>query len=194
VGITATEGTGSQAVKVDTITNEYDLGTLTVGKTVAGNAGDVNNPFNVTVTFTAATGKTVLSNITVAGGAASGNSQTIAPSDWSNGTATANIVIKHGETVTFSNIPAGVSYSVAESTAHAAADPNGSDGSKGYMISYTNETGTISKNVTSAAAITNTKTIQIDTGASMDYLPYLLLMAVATIGIVLMVIRKRREN
>lgn len=190
VGITRNTETGD---KDDTISNEYDLGTLTVGKTVAGNAGDVNNPFNVTVTLTAATGKTVLSDITVAGGTAAANSQTITPSDWSNGTATANITIKHGETVTFSNIPAGVSYAVAEAAAHQAADSNGSNGNTGYTVSYTNETGTITKGATSAAQITNTKSIEIDTGVSMDSLPYMLLMMMAAFGIVLMGMRKRRE-
>ena len=102
--------------KSDDISNEYQAGQLSVTKQVTGNMGDRSKEFTVTVTFNAPKDKTVQSTITYTDINSTGTvNGSITPDKWNdNGVATATITLKHGETVTFNNIPYGVSYTVAE--------------------------------------------------------------------------------
>ena len=186
VGITAV---GSDKIKTDTLKNDYDMGTLTVNKTVTGNAAKKDQLFTIKVKFTAT--NYVRSDITVAGGTDSGNSQTIAK-DWT-GDKEITIKLMDGETVTISDIPAGVTYTVVEDSGHAEADPNGADGSKGYTISYENDSGSIAKDTTSAAKVKNEKNIEIDTGIALETVPYMLIMALALVGVALLAYRRRED-
>ena len=102
---TTEEGDG----KIEGIVNQYDLGSLCVKKTVSGNLADQNKEFEVDVTFTAT--KDVKSDITYIDGA---ETKTITAEAMADKTETVTITLKHDETVTFSNIPAGISYEVAE--------------------------------------------------------------------------------
>ena len=105
VGITANEA----REKENTFTNEYGVGSLAVTKNVTGNLGDTSKEFDVTVTFTSA--KTVASAISYT---VDDVNKTIAASAWVNGTASVKIALKDGETVTFKDIPDGVTYTVVE--------------------------------------------------------------------------------
>lgn len=211
MGITATEVTDANGtvtkVKTDTLTNTYDMGTLTVTKTVDGTLGRRDQYFDIKVTLTATSGKKVFSDITVAGGTDSGNAQTVTGNGW-EGSKEVNIKLKHNETVTISNIPAGVSYTIVENSSHAAEDPNGSNGATGYTITYAdtndNETGTgatihtdgkgvIAKDVTSATTVKNTKDKEIDTGIVLDTVPYVLMMTLTVVGLAVLFVRKREE-
>lgn len=174
--------------KKDTFTNAYSVGHLTVDKTVSGNLAKKDQPFTMHVTFTS--DKAVLSPITY------GGNQTIAPAEWTrsdNGwTVVRDIELAaDSAVVTFANIPAGVTYTVAEDAKHTAADPNGSDGSKGYTVTYTNEQGAIGANATAAAVVNNHKSAVVDTGVSLDSLPYVMLLALAVMGLGVFVARKR---
>lgn len=174
--------------KKDTFTNAYGVGHLTVDKTVSGNLAKKDQPFTLHVTF--ASDKAVLSPITY------GGNQTITPADWTqsdNGWTVARDIelAADGAVVTFANIPAGVTYTVAEDAKHAAADPNGSDGSKGYTVTYTGEQGAIAANATAQAVVNNHKSAVVDTGVSLDNLPYVLLLALAVVGLGVFVARKR---
>ena len=187
--VSGTDQEGNK-IKSDSITNNYDLGTLTVTKNVEGNLASHSQKFDIDVTFTST--KPVLSAIT---GAA-----TINADDWTSSTVgnvttyskTVTVSLAHGETATFNNIPAGVEYTVVEQQKHAVADANGSDSATGYTVTYTSDTGSIAADTTSAAVVTNTKGTDLDTGVSLDSLPYLLMLAVAGAGLVLMIARKRR--
>lgn len=168
--------------KPDEFKNTYDLGTLEVKKTVAGNLGDKNKEFDVKVTFTAE--NTVKSAISYTD---DGTDKTI-DSGWT-GSKEATITLKDSETVTFTNIPAGVTYKVEEDAKYAQGDLNSENG---YTVTYSNDTGTIAKDTTATATITNTKETTVDTGISLDSLPYvLILVGVAAVAVVL-VARKRR--
>lgn len=171
-------------VKIAEFVNTYSAGSLSVKKLVTGNLGDRDKEFNVKVTFTAPTDKEVESVISYTDGTA----QTIATSAWKekNGSKQAEVTItlKHDETVTFTNIPYGVTYKVEETSYQ----------DDGYTTTYSgNENGTINA-VTDTVTITNTKNSTVDTGIVLDSLPYVLLIAVAVVGVVIFTARKRSHR
>ncbi len=105
---------GDAASKDDTFKNVYSAGTLSVKKVVTGNMADKDKLFNVIVTLTSpADGSKVTSDISYTGGSDAGNTGAITE-DWT-GTKTINLKLKHDETVTFTNIPKDVTYTVVES-------------------------------------------------------------------------------
>ena len=173
--------------KVDTFTNEYNVGHLTVQKTISGNLASDSQYFEMTVAF-AAEG-TVASDITVSGGSNGSNPTTIAK-DWT-GEKNVTIYLKADETLTFNNIPAGVTYTVTESAAHAAEDATGADASKGYTVEYTDETGAIEANETAAAVVNNDKGTTVETGIALDSMPYIMILAVVAGAFVLTSFKKR---
>lgn len=187
-GITAI---GEDKKKTDELKNDYDLGKLTVEKKVTGNMGRKDQAFTIKVTLETETDLKVQSDITVSGGSDSGNTQTVAKG-WT-GKKEITIKLMDSEKVTVDNIPAGVTYTVVEDSSHEEADPNGSDGSKGYTISYENESDQIEKGTTKAAVVTNDKTKTIDTGISMETVPYIMILALALIVSAVLFIRKREE-
>ena len=172
--------TAAGEAKTDRFTNTYDAGSLAVKKTVAGNLGDRTKVFNFTVTFTAPQGDTVGAPITWSD---DGASHSIAPADWNQGTATASFTLIHDETVTFDNIPAGTTYTVVE----AEADQDD------YTTTKTGDTGTIASATTAQADFTNTRERSIETGVTLDTLPYTLLLAISAIGAALLLRRRRDE-
>lgn len=174
--------------KVSTFTNTYEVGKLTVNKTVTGNLADQTVEFEMTVTFKSA--GSVLSDITVN---ASEGKSTIAGDGWTEKTVTINV--KHGETVTFDNIPVGVTYEVVEAAKHglegSTLDVNSAVDTD-YTVTYTGETGTIGAEV-SEAKVVNEKKTDVDTGIVLDSMPYVVILAVACFGMFAMMTKKRYE-
>lgn len=171
----------AQGKKSDTFSNTYSAGKLSVKKTVTGNLGDQSKDFKVTVTFAAPEGKTVNEAISYIDG---GSEKTIPTTAWEDGVATAEIELKHDETVTFTNIPYGVTYTVVEDNytteGYNAADYSFDDANK--TIDSAQDTVTI----------TNEKNGMIDTGIYMDSLPYVLALAlIFGFGAVLFIRRRR---
>lgn len=169
-----------QEQKSDDITYTYSAGSLSVTKNVAGNLGDRSKEFNVTVTFTAPEASVVNSTISYI---VDGETKTIAPAAWKENTASVQIALHHGETVTFTNIPYGVTYHVAEDSYEA----------EDYETSYNKQDGTIEA-ASDAVTITNNKENQVDTGIVLDSLPYILLIAVALVGVVAFTAKKRTTD
>ena len=163
--------------KTDEFENIYNAGSLKVAKTVTGNIGDTSKDWNFTVTFTAPQGDTVNSTISY------GDNKTIAPSDWANGTATAEFVLKHNESIQFDNIPAGVTYAIEEAEAN----------DDGYTTTPTNDSGTIAAETITNASFENKKETTPDTGITLDSLPYVLIALVALGAAVAMILNKRRN-
>lgn len=183
--------TGDASNKVDEIVNEYGLGSLTVSKKVSGNLASSTQKFEIDVTFTKEEGKTVASDISY------GGNQTIGTDEWENGSVTKTISIAANESVTFSNIPAGVTYTVTEKAKHTATDTNGSDSEKGYTVEYTNNSGEKSGNGAISAGdvdtveVLNTKGTSVDTGINLDSMPYIMILALVAVCAVVMFVRKR---
>lgn len=169
-----------QEQKSDDITYTYSAGSLAVTKNVTGNLGDRSKEFNVTVTFTAPEAGVVNSTISYI---VDGETKTIAPAAWKENTASVQIALHHEETVTFTNIPYGVTYHVAEDSYEA----------EDYETSYNKQDGTIEA-ASDAVTITNNKENQVDTGIVLDSLPYILLIAVALVGVVAFTAKKRTTD
>lgn len=115
---------GQNDKKVADIQNKYYAGSLNIKKTVTGNAGDKNELFQVTVTFKNESKANMNSDITYKNFYdVNGNQTKVAtPLGWTdtvgtsgtNETKTVSFYVKDGTTVTFNNIPYGVTYTVAE--------------------------------------------------------------------------------
>ena len=106
-------------------------GSLTVSKTVEGDAGDRQKDFNFTVTLS--------DNKTVNG--------TFGDMEFRDGAAV--FVLKHGESKTAIGLPAGVTYTVAETEANQ----------DGYATTSEGTEGTIIQGEESEVKFTNTKNI-----------------------------------
>lgn len=170
--------------KSDDIEYTYSAGELKVTKNVEGNLGDKNKYFAITVTLTGEDGKTYAANYPVSGGSKLGNGTDALTATTISVGKTATFWLKDGETFTISNLPYNVSYKVKETDASA----------EGYTVSYSpNQNGTISK-ATDTVTITNTKNSPVDTGIVLDSLPYVLLIAVAVVGVVIFTARKRSHR
>ena len=169
-----------------TVTNKFNYhGDLVIKKIVGGNFGDKEND---TFTFTV----TIAGNYTpeTTGGATCTSS---------NGVYT--LTMKHGASVTFKNVPYGTTYTVKETTPYSSV----SNALKEYKKDATDATNT--KNsaegkgdecsdkvdfATEEVTFTNTNEQTPETGVSLDTLPYVLVLALAGAGLVLMIARKRR--
>lgn len=172
----------SEGNKVDGFTgnlaNKYESGSLAVKKIVTGNLGDTTKDFNVTVTFTNTDGASVISYVDGV------ETKTITFVD---GKAEAEISLKHNETITFTNIPAGTTYTVAEADYTA-------DGYKAsYVYSDEADTKTINADDADTVQIENNKNNEnVDTGISLDSVPFILILAVCA-GAAILFVTKRRS-
>ena len=168
--------------------NEYSAGSLSVTKTVTGIMGDQQKEFTVKVTFAAPTGDTVRGDITYVDGT---KTKTIAAGEGWTDSKEVFITLKHGETVTFTNIPYGVTYTVVEDD-YTAPNAGGYDKADYTFDDGNKKIDRASENVT----ITNNKGGVVDTGINMDSVPYILLLAVACMGLFVFISKKRmmREN
>ena len=166
------------------LVNTYSAGSLYVGKTVSGNLGNRTQKFNITVTFTAPTGKTVNSTITY-------GDKTITPEMMKDGSETVTISLADTDTMEFKNVPYGVTYKVQEDTY------------KGYKTTYSvnDETpegadyvqGTINDKRT-VAHVFNEKEGSVDTGVILHSAPYvLLLVGVGAAAVAFLILKKHRE-
>ncbi len=125
--------------------------------------------------FTAENGEVINSTITYTGGK---YEQAVTVT---NNTAT--IQVKDGDTVTFTNVPEGVTWTVEEA----------SYTSEGYDAAvYSTESDTMTAGGKATCTITNNKEVTVDTGISLDSLPYILLLVAVAAVVVVMIIRKRR--
>jgi len=178
--------------KLDTITNTYDLGTLAVKKTVSGNLADQTKEFDVTVTFKTEDGKTVNSDITY-----DTNTEGVKTIEkgWTGEKAVV-ISLRHNETITFKDIPAGVTYTVEEADyVSLASDTNARENDEnGYddpKYTYSDEDKAITQSDEDTVTINNNKESEINTGISLDNMPYFMVLALVALGLVGFVSKKR---
>ena len=111
-------------------------GALTVEKIVQGNRGETDRAFEFTVTLT---GKSIT------GVKAEEIKDKYGDMEFTNGVAT--FTLKHGQSITASGLPAGLTYSVEETDANA----------DGYTTSNSGNTGTIPSGDTAQVYFTNTR-------------------------------------
>lgn len=156
------------------LTNVYDSGSLKVTKQIEGNMADMDKKFAFTITFNAGS-KTFLSEIE------SDNMN----GKWNDETLTYTVSLGDNESVTLSNIPAGVTYTVEEDAENYESE-----------IAYGDQadTHTISADDQDTVTVTNTLSQPIDTGVFMDSLPYVLLLVGACAGLVVFFARRRMTH
>ena len=178
--------------KVESITNIFKAGTLTVEKEVTGRMGDKSKTFNVKVSFATTEGKVVRNDITYVD--IKGVTQTISAGDgWT--TKDVTIQVKHGTKIEFKNVPYDVNYTVLE-------DPY-----EGYTTSYESETkvkkeggttvdtgsGTVDS-ATESVKVINDKDVSTPGGVIMTIAPYALMVVLAGAFAVVFLTRRNRAE
>lgn len=167
--------------KTGKITNSYNAGQLSVTKQIEGNMADMTKKFEFTVVFTPAAGTKFDTSVQIANDAASTNRVYNATPN-ADGTYTVVFELGDDETATFTNIPAGTTYSVSEKE-------------DGYVKEHTVVAdGSIAGGDADVDEWTNTLTSEIDTGITMDSMPYILLLAVAAMGLFVVFTKKRMQR
>lgn len=189
---------------------------LTLSKTVHGALGDLSKPFTFKITFnknhdiTDASGlykgpqlPTNLDSVTVSG--KNGGDYLTIGEEYT-------VTMKHGQSLTFTNLPAGVEYVVKEDGSEAGADSvtltctNDAGNTVKYDVSVKNAngenvgfdsnkatvSGSISADVTTA--FHNTNKAEPDMGVVLDNAPYIAMLAIVAIGGVALMLNKRRRD
>ena len=232
----------TQDNKVNAIENRYYAGELVIKKEVTGNAGDKDQYFEVTVVFTKPEGTVVNSDIPFTAVAKSGNDYTstnfvikgqnsMADTtgktviNWTGTepataerTATCTFYVKDDTTVTFSNIPYGIDYTIKETQpandtyTHSFAFADTNDGTAkfdnvvlttdGVTAEDSSKSGEEKWDAAGAAGsitdhndtvtITNNKVSTIDVGVITSNAPYAAMLVFAGLAVLLYV--RRRKN
>ena len=197
--------------KVKTIVNEYRAGSLEVNKSVAGNLGDRDKAFTITVTLKAPDGKTVRSDmklkvtnapgknevrvdnsVLTASTDTTGTYYTISAKDsagnneWTSKTIT--FKVKDGSSYKLVNVPAGVTYTVSEEESNGYTTtieyPKTTDGKPNTTMDATEQ----------VVNITNTKDTTLDTGVFLNNMPYIALVAVAAVALVFFMKNQKHQE
>lgn len=176
--------------KLGELSNDYKSGTLVVEKSVTGNLGEVDRDFTFTITLTSE--KDVLSKITyalstnatitkVTGATLNETDKTLDAGDgWKSTVITATL--RDTDTITLYNIPDGVKYKVEEKH------------EDGYDVKDEVKDATaITAGTSTKVTVVNDKDVTVDTGITLETLPYVLMMALAMMGLVALKLRKREE-
>ena len=170
--VTSVNSDKADAFDLATFTNtlvKKDMGSLTVTKKVSGDLADQNADWHFTVTLNDTNINGTYGDMTFVGGVA-------------------QIVLKHGESKTATDLPAGVSYTVVETEANQ----------NGYATTATGDTGTIEKDVTKTAAFTNTYNSPLPitggAGTTLFTLSGLGLIALAVAALVYQYMKRRKRG
>lgn len=162
----------------DAFKNIYKAGNLNVTKEVTGNMGDKSKYFKFTVKLTGDPEKIYGKPYAISGGSYTGN---MADSITVDGEV--EIYLKDGDTISIANLPYGVEYNITE----APYDD--------YETTPNDNTGSITK-ADQTAAFTNNKGHKVDTGITLDSLPYILILAgvIAVVGAVVVMKKRKIED
>ena len=165
--------------KTESVENSYDAGALTVSKKTTGNLADLDKAFAFTITFTAAEGAQIT--------AAQKQAITVTTPEnvtgsWADDGLVYTISLKDSQSVKFENLPEGTKYAVAEDSEEYTGADEYSDADK-----------VISGGDNDTVEFTNTLDVEIDTGVALDSTVYMLIMALALAGFVVLKIRRRED-
>lgn len=150
--------------------------TVTITKQVEGNMGDRSKEFTFTATLSG--GDYSFADVTYS--VDEGTSQSV------NTTGTSfTFTLKHGQHITFSGLPIGASFQIAED--------NGGYTTKVDGIEATSKTITLVE-TNADIEFVNTKSETVDTGILLDSLPYVLILVLVGGGVVLWLANRRRRR
>lgn len=176
--------------------NNYETNTLTLAKKVKGNFGDLGETFTFYVTFNKGDATKDYTDILFD---KHGDGITITEK---NGGAAATaltygkdyaVTLKHGQDVQFTNIPNGVTYTIAEDTTKADWQ---------YTVSLESNPSAALSNATTEGTVSETATVTFinnhqgtpDMGVVLDNAPYIAMLAIVAIGGVALMLNKRRRD
>ena len=193
--------------KISGIINRYVSGQFNVTKSVKGNLGDPDKKFKVTVTFSSnkpvRTPIIVTSNDTATSTTIKSYDSTAASNDWQAVGSTSDSYIytgtyevKNGITISFNNIPYGVSFNAKE-------DNYSDDGytAKYYQIDQNNtktEINADTKQEMNGAQIYNLEIVndkqqELPTGVFTSNLPYFIILIAAAGGLVIFLASRKHR-
>lgn len=198
--ITAAAATnGTKVLNTDAFHNTYGAGdnapkSVELKKVVHGNFGDLGKTFTFTVTFHKATDTTKYAPIAFTTDTAYGVFAADADGK-ATGTAVTElayeqsyiVTLKHNETISFSNLPAGVTYTMTE---------NGKVDDKvdGVYTVFGEKSSKTKVEDAANVTIENTNEGQPDMGVVLDNAPYIAMLAIVAIGGVALMLNKRRRD
>lgn len=176
--------------------NDYETNSLTLSKKVKGNFGDLGETFTFYVTFNKGDATKDYTDILLD---KHGDGITITEK---NGGAAATaltygkdyaVTLKHGQDVQFTNIPNGVTYTIAEDTTKADWQ---------YTVSLESNPSVALSNATTEGTVSETATVTFindhqgtpDMGVVLDNAPYIAMLAIVAIGGVALMLNKRRRD
>lgn len=176
--------------------NDYETNSLTLAKKVKGNFGDLSETFTFYVTFNKGDATKDYTDILFD---KHGDGITITEK---NGGAAATaltygkdyaVTLKHGQDVQFTNIPNGVTYTIAEDTTKADWQ---------YTVSLESNPSVALSNATTEGTVSETATVTFindhqgtpDMGVVLDNAPYIAMLAIVAIGGVALMLNKRRRD
>ncbi|MCC2212882.1 MULTISPECIES: DUF7601 domain-containing protein [Faecalibacterium] len=176
--------------------NDYETNSLTLAKKVKGNFGDLSETFTFYVTFNKGDATKTYTDILFD---KHGDGITITEK---NGSAAATaltygkdyaVTLKHGQDVQFTNIPNGVTYTIAEDTTKADWQ---------YTVSLESNPSVALSNATTEGTVSETATVTFinnhqgtpDMGVVLDNAPYIAMLAIVAIGGVALMLNKRRRD
>lgn len=176
--------------------NDYETNSLTLAKKVKGNFGDLSETFTFYVTFNKGDATKTYTDILFD---KHGDGITITEK---NGGAAATaltygkdyaVTLKHGQDVQFTNIPNGVTYTIAEDTTKADWQ---------YTVSLESNPSVALSNATTEGTVSETATVTFindhqgtpDMGVVLDNAPYIAMLAIVAIGGVALMLNKRRRD
>lgn len=173
--------------KIAGFTNVYNAGSLSIKKTVTGNLGDQSAYFAVKVTLTGESGKTYAESYDVVGGSYAENADSIKIDEETT------FYLKHDETITISNLPYGITYTVVEEDYTSEEKGKYEEAAYDYDADEDTdeETTLVIDDATDKVVITNQKGVVVDTGISLDNMPYILVLALVALGLAGFVFKKR---
>lgn len=174
-------------------TNTYNSYSLEVTKTVKGNFGDLGDTFTFYITLGKEDGKA--NNYATATVHVSDTSNSANNATWTIGGGQQTVTLKHGQTITVSNLPVGVTYTVTEKK----TNDDGTDwvyDTTGEAVA--SEDGTkpsiAADNSSNKVEIVNEHEGTPDMGVVLDNAPYIAMLAIVAIGGVALMLNKRRRD
>lgn len=189
--------------------NIYNAQDLTVTKKVKGGLGDLDEKFDFVVTFNGTTGASykglVAGSLNDVVSVKDASGKAVAAGDFLTYGTSYTVTMKHNGTMSFSNLPADVTYTVKE----VGSTVSGTDVVKDqYTVTVAGQNGTnavafdagketVSGTIAASAVtvnFTNEHKGTPDMGVVLDNAPYIAMLAIVAIGGVALMLNKRRRD
>lgn len=171
-------GAAKGSAKNDSFENTYAVGEVEVKKTIDGNAANYSDKFPATITLKAS--EPLNMKLQWNG---DDTSYTYVTGSAYEYVIEVQLGGEQVNTNTLTGVPAGVTVTLAEDEEYAEK--------LGYKAAYGTSTGVVKANETLKLDVTNAKNTEIPTGVYVDYIPYVVLLAVAVLGLVAFVVKRR---